>query len=90
MTFKAGEPRPESAGRKKGSVNKTTVAAKQAFQLAFDQVGGVEKLVEWANKNQTDFYKLYGRLIPQDVNANMSGAVKVDGTIKFVRPNNKL
>lgn len=64
--FVKGDPR---AGRPKGTPNKTTMAAREAFQHAFDQIGGPEALGKWAMDNQTEFYKLYGRLIPVDVNA---------------------
>lgn len=76
--------------RPKGSLNTKTVIAKEAFQKAFDLVGGTEGLAEWAMANKTDFYKIYGRLIPNDVNANLSGIVKVDGAIKFIRPDNNV
>ena len=51
-------------GRPKGSVNKATRTAKEAFQFAFDKIGGADKLATWALENTTEFYKLYGRLIP--------------------------
>lgn len=50
--------------RPKGSLNSTTILAKQAFQLAFDKIGGIEALAEWAKDNKTEFYKQYARLIP--------------------------
>lgn len=75
-------------GRPKGSLNKTTSMAKEAFQLAFNKLGGFEALYDWGNKNKTEFYKLYSKLIPADTNVNMNGAVKVDGTIKYIRPDN--
>ncbi len=56
-------------GRQKGTPNKATATAREAFQLAFDQIGGPQKLATWAEENPTEFYKLYGRLIPVDVNA---------------------
>lgn len=69
MPFQPGQS-GNPAGKKPGTLSKTTTAAKEAFQAAFDEMGGVEKLVTWAKDNQTDFYKLYGRLIPLDVNNN--------------------
>lgn len=56
-------------GRKKGQQNASTVAAKEAFALAFKGIGGVTALRGWAEENQTEFFKLYARLIPVDVNA---------------------
>lgn len=43
--------------------------------LAFDGIGGVEALKTWAKANQTDFYKLYGRLIPQEITGKDGGPI---------------
>ena len=53
-------------GRPKGVPNKTTLAAKEAFQFAFDKLGGGQGLASWASSNPDEFYKLYARLIPVD------------------------
>lgn len=60
-SFKAGNP-----GRPKGSQNRLTKGAKEALQLAFEGIGGVDALVAWAKKNPTPFYQLYARLIPTE------------------------
>jgi hypothetical protein len=65
-----GRTRTSGQGRPKGIPNKTTVAAREAFQMAFDKTGGPEALAKWAMDNQTEFYKLFARLIPVDVNAS--------------------
>lgn len=65
MAFRKGE-----GGRPKGAVNRTTVAAKEAFALAFDALGGYEAMVEWAKADPDNikvFYTLYARLIPTDL-----------------------
>lgn len=59
-------------GRQAGTPNKITASAKQAFQLAFDELGGVTALVTWAQQNETDFFKLFSKLIPQDINASIT------------------
>ena len=58
--------RPPNAGkgRKKGSANKLTKSAREAFALAFEEAGGAAGLTAWAQENRTEFYKLYARLIP--------------------------
>ena len=69
MPFNKGQS-GNKAGRPKGAVNKTTATAKQAFQLAFDKLGGWERLSKWAIEdpdNLKTFYTLYARLIPTDV-----------------------
>lgn len=65
MPFKKGQ-----GGRPRGATNLVTRTAKEAFQLAFDQLGGWEGLAQWASKdpeNRKVFYSLYARLIPTDV-----------------------
>ncbi len=52
-------------GRKKGVPNKRTTAVKEALELAFQGIGGVKALVEWAKENRGDFYgKLWIKLLP--------------------------
>ena len=67
----------KTGGRTKGVPNKTTTAAKEAFSLAFEGIGGVPALIEWAEENRSDFFKLYARLIPVE----LSGAVKARITV---------
>ena len=35
-----------------------------AFQSAFELIGGTPRLALWANDNPTEFYKLFGKLLP--------------------------
>lgn len=42
--------------------NRRSVA--NAFHDAFECIGGVPRLAVWANHNETEFYKLYARLLP--------------------------
>jgi hypothetical protein len=66
----------KTGGRQKGTPNKMTTAAKDAFALAFDDIGGPDALAEWGRENRTEFYKLFSKLIPIDatVNGNMTVA----------------
>ena len=72
----AGKGQAKTGGRKKGSANKSTVAVKQALEAAFERLGGVEALAEWAEENKTEFYKLFAKLLPLqvqgDVNSNLT------------------
>jgi hypothetical protein len=52
----------KTGGRKPGSPNKLTVAAREAYQLAFEGIGGVPAFTEWA--------KLHSKTIPLDVTTN--------------------
>lgn len=85
MPFTKDNPKP-GPGRPKGISNKLTMNAKQAFQFAFDKIGGGEALGEWANRNKTDFYKIYGRLIPTDVTVDPeANTIKVE-IVHFTEP----
>lgn len=60
-------------GRPKGSQNKTTVAAKEAIQMAFEGIGGAERLIDWVKAdpdNEKAFWvSIYPKLLPLQVNA---------------------
>ena len=58
------KPPAAGKGRKKGSQNKFTASAKEAFALAAQGLGGAKGLERWARENETEFWKLYARLIP--------------------------
>lgn len=59
------------AGRKPGSKNKFTLALKEDLIATAQNLGGVEAMTQWAKKNPTEFYKLYIRLLPQTLEADV-------------------
>lgn len=65
------------AGRPPGVPNKTTASVKAALEAAFDKVGGIDRLAQWADENPSEFYKLYAKLLP----VHLQGEVKVSGTL---------
>lgn len=66
----------KTGGRQKGTPNKLTKSAREAFAAAFDGVGGAPALTRWAKANKTEFFKLYARLIPvEHVGAGGDGPV---------------
>ncbi len=67
-------------GRPPGAVNKSTASVKAAFEEAFEKRGGVKALIKWADAEPTEFYKLYAKLLPVQVNADH----KHEGSITFV------
>lgn len=70
-------------GRAKGVPNKTTKSAREAFAIAFDGIGGAKSLTAWAMENQTEFYKLYARLIPQE-HVGEGGTGPIATTVKHI------
>lgn len=59
--------RPKYGGRKAGTPNKATASVKEALSVAFDARGGVAALLDWADLNPTEFYKLWAKMLPAEV-----------------------
>lgn len=57
---------------RKGKPNKMGAIAKENIICVFTRIGGVEAMVTWAKGNQTDFYKLYAKLIPTQIEATVN------------------
>ncbi len=59
-------------GRPKGSVNKTTAAAKDVIAQAATELGGADRLLAWAQEapeNERAFWAtIYPKLLPLQVN----------------------
>lgn len=72
--FKKGEKRPNQG--KRGPA-KTTLAAKEAIQLAAEGLGGTERLVEWAKEdplNERAFWtNIYPKLLPHQITGENGG-----------------
>ncbi|HEY6021799.1 MAG TPA: hypothetical protein VIY48_18595 [Candidatus Paceibacterota bacterium] len=74
MAWPKGKPRGKKVGgRKKGTPNKSTVSVKEALQAAFDGMGGMEALKVWGQQEPTEFYKLWSKMLPQEVKSEISG-----------------
>ena len=73
--FKKGKK--AGPGRPKGVPNKITQSVKEAVKEAFDELQGVPgaSLKDWATANPSDFYRIAAKLIPNTVEAEVSGRV---------------
>ena len=72
-------------GRKKGTPNKTTTTVKEALQKAFKDLGGVGALTQWAKGEPTEFYKLYAKLLPKELEVSGSLTVEMAERLKQAR-----
>ncbi len=59
-------------GRPKGSLNKRTIAVKEALEACFEELGGIEGLVKWAWSDRGEFYRQWAKMLPKDINVNAS------------------
>jgi hypothetical protein len=55
---------PEKQLRIPQSEGVTRRDVSQAFQHAFEMIGGVSRFSLWADQNPTEFYRLYSRMLP--------------------------
>lgn len=51
-------------GRQKGTPNKFTRTVKETILQCFEDIGGRDAFAKWARRNPTEFYKLYGKVLP--------------------------
>lgn len=65
------------------AVMKTSRAA-QAFQQAFELIGGVPRLALWADQNPSKFYTLFSKLVPSTAEVHEKKDIKV--TIEWASP----
>ena len=56
---------------RKGIPNKIGSAVKSNVIGVFDKIGGREAMAEWAKANLTEFYRLYAKLIPSEINTTV-------------------
>lgn len=73
---RANVPPAAGKGRAPGTLNRFTVKAKESLEDAFALMGGTAGLVEWGEKNPTEFYRLWARLIPKDVSVSASSSLE--------------
>lgn len=72
-------------GRPKGIPNKTSTALKEMVLKALDRVGGEAYLARQAEANPAAFMVLVGRLLPRDMNANISFTSELAARLKEAR-----
>lgn len=56
----------KTGGRQKGTPNKITTSVRENTIAVFEQIGGINAMAKWARTNRTQFYMLYGKLVPSD------------------------
>jgi len=74
-------------GRKAGSKNKMSACARENVIAVFNRLGGTAYMAEWAEENPSEFFRIYARLVPQELKASIdpdANTVKV--AISFVDP----
>lgn len=63
-----------------GAKNKLSGMAKENIAAVFVRLGGTAAMAKWAKENQTEFYRLYARLLPHEVTGEGGGPLQVNFT----------
>lgn len=78
----------KGAGRPKGSQNKVSKAAKDLIAEAAETLGGMERLVEWAQSdpaNEKAFWTtIYPKLVPVTLSGDAENPLNVVSKIELV------
>jgi hypothetical protein len=78
----ARKPPNAGKGRVKGVPNKATASVKEAMLAVYADLQATTDtphghFQNWATQNETEFYKLWSKLIPVDVKADVGGQIIV-------------
>ena len=78
-------------GRPKGSVNKSTAIVKEALLYAFKKIGGNKAFAEWAAREPVEFYKLFAKLLPKELEISGAdgGPIQAKVEVVFAKPDVK-
>lgn len=56
-------------GRPPAAQNKTSRKVKECLIQTFENMGGTRAMTAWAKKNPGEFYRMWVRILPQEVHA---------------------
>ncbi len=104
MGFEKGN---KLGGRKKGSKNRISRDVREVFHRVYEDMGknqlhdetgepltGHEAMLEWARNNPTEFYRLYGKMIPakeaEDTDSHedfIDGLIEGEDEIRLIEAN---
>jgi hypothetical protein len=63
--------RAKTGGRKKGTKDKIPTEVARALHEAFEGIGGTEALIHYATDDPAGFYKLYAKMLPKSIKAEL-------------------
>jgi hypothetical protein len=71
-------------GRPKGSTNKMSATVKEALLKTYDEIGGDARFALWAAGEPTEFYKLFAKMLPKEMEVAGAGGGPLSVSISFV------
>lgn len=70
-----------ATGRPKGTPNKISSIVRENVVAVFAGIGGLPTMIDWASQNKSEYYKIYSKLLPTDIESS-DGSVVVN-IVKF-------
>lgn len=67
----------KTGGRKAGTPNKISLSVKESVLKTYAAIGGDAQMAVWAQENQTEFYKIFAKLLPTEVTGEGGGPIGV-------------
>ena len=64
--------RKKTGGRAKGTQNKYTIDVAKVLNAVHEKIGGTEAMAKYAQDDPAGFYKLYTKLLPQQVTTELT------------------
>lgn len=64
--------RKKTGGRVKGTKNKYTADVAKALEAVYEKIGGDEAMAEFAKDNPEGFFKLWSKMLPTRIDANIT------------------
>lgn len=81
---------PKTGGRKAGTPNKMTQAAKDAIAYAATQLGGADRMVSWAREDPANERMFWGTIYPKLLPIQLTGDPANPLQVAWPLPQNKL
>lgn len=69
----------KTGGRQKGTPNKVTGDVRQSVLRVYEMIGGDEAFSKWAKENPKDFYPLYVKIAPKEI--DLGGTVRLEDIV---------
>lgn len=69
---------------RKGRPNKLSNSVKENLTAVFTRLGGTAAMADWAAENQTEFYKLYAKMLPRNIQAEVKHSMVDDLTERLM------
>lgn len=79
----------KTGGRKAGTPNKLSLSVKESVLSTYKSLGGDKAMAIWARENQTEFYKIYAKLLPTEVSGPDGADIPVGIKVSFVNAADK-